>query len=279
VRNARRRCILFAPYYPDKQVDEIDIMHLEQLKDFGDIYCYVNNDDFGEDQVSRLMPYVKEVLSGIHEELDFGSWKRLIQHLGWTKLETYDELVLINNSVIPVGNVTPLFLAASGSDAQFFAPLLVDENYNGPELLLADYMTQHNPFHASAMFVSFFWVIKDKLMREPFFRDFMLGVKKEEDRVAVCYAYERGFTRAILRHEVSWTCLVDRVFRFSCIYTADAFDLVEMGFPYVKRKLFDSTFYYIPNLEARTQGLLRRLPPDIAKVVERFLSKSRELKR
>lgn len=273
VRTAHRRCFLFAAYSPNNKIDSVDLFHLESLKRFGDVYIYMDNDDFSSDQMERVAMNATHVLSGAHGEYDFGSWKRLILYIGWETLETYDEVIFINNSVMLVGDLTHLVSVATESNAQFFAPVFVDEHYNGPPLNFKDYFILKNVFYESAMFSSFYWVLKNQLIREPFFRDFILGIKQQPTRLDVCYEYERGFTRSLLRHGVSTAVLIDRVFKMSFIYTEDAFRLTQMGLPYLKRKVLSQDYYKIPFLQSRIRGLLQQVSPDVAEILKCQLPK------
>jgi lipopolysaccharide biosynthesis protein len=255
-----RRCILFAAYYNNSTVDDIDLSHLKELSQHGDVYYCVDSDNFSPTQIERVMAYTKHVIAKFHGEYDFGSWKLLIKEIGWEALETYDEVIFVNNSVILIGDLSGMLATAKNSSAKFFAPLLIDEHYQGPALLLEDYLHRNNIYYSSAMFSSFFWVVKKSLIEEPFFRNFILGVEIQKDRIDVCYKYERGFTRSLFRHNISFSVLIDRVFRMSSIYTDDAFHLISVGLPYLKRKVLTEDFYNISFFESRVEGLLKRLP-------------------
>jgi lipopolysaccharide biosynthesis protein len=272
---APRRCFLFAGYSPDGTVDEADRFHIANLKRFGDVYVCLDGAIVKTDE---LAPHVKHVMARPHGEYDFGSWKRLIRHIGWNALDAYDEVVFVNNSVILVGDLAPVLCAASRSSARFFAPVFLDEHYIGPAVHLRDYLARTNVYYQSAMFSSFLWVLKRELIREPFFHDFILGVKRQPHRIDVCYEYERGFTRSLLRHGVSYEVFIERVFKMSYIYTADAFALVDRGLPYLKRKIFSQGYYNIPFLEARVKGFLQRVRPEAADIVQRQLLASRKVR-
>lgn len=260
-----RRCILLAGYSSQSTIDEADTFHVKKLSEIGEVYCCFDNDDDNGHLTSQLETAgAKKSLFIKHGEFDFGSWKRLIDHLGWPALEQYDEVIFVNNSMLLLGELLPFLCEFEEGPAVFFAPALIDEHYTGPSLHFSDYLERVNPFHNNTMFLSSFWAMKAELVKSPFVRDFFHSVTQLESRLDVSYKYEMGFTRSLLRRKISFHLFVDLVYPNSFVYTTTAFGLVSKGFPYLKRKALTAQYYPIDMIYARVEGLKRRISQEYA---------------
>ncbi len=268
-----RRCFLFAAYCQNNRVDDFDLYHLKKLAALGDVFFFVDASDFPESELARVRPYVQIAAFEAHREYDFGSWKRLISMIGFDKLSQYDEIVTVNNSLILVGDLESYLKAFELSRASFGAAMLLDENYDGPVVHLSDYIESHDVQISSAMFPSCFWIMKRELFFKPFVKNFFNSVKPEADRLEVCYRYERGFSRSILRHAVKYQVFIDRVFKYSSVYTSDAFKLVDLGLPYIKKKLFTQYYYPIDHLDARITRLTKNVSSEVASALKKQFAK------
>lgn len=269
------RCFLFAAYYPDNKVDDFDLYHLQKLAALGDVFYFVDAADFPKTELARVRPYVRFAGFEKHNEYDFGSWKRLISKIGYDALSRYDEVVIVNNSSILVGELEPCFAAFERSRAHFGAMLLLDEHYNGLVVKLSDYLINQDVLTESAMFPSSFWIFRRQCFVQPFVQHFFETVKREVDRLEVCYRYERGFSRAVFRHAVDYHVFIDKVFKHSSIYTMDAFKLVDLGLPYIKKKLFSQFYYEIDFLDARIKRLIKNSSPAVAALLKKQFGKDR----
>jgi len=214
------------------------------------------------EDVKRLSGLCRSVRAEKHGELDFGSWKRILNTLGWENIRHYDELYLVNNSLIAIGNPQILIDKFRASSASFFSTMIFDEHYTGPDVHVDDFLEGHEVLSESVMMPSFFWGLKKTLFESEFVQRFFSGVEEQTSRIDVCYKYERGFTRMILRRNISCCFYHEMVHANVPVYTSKGFDLVKLGFPYVKRKLFHQEFYHIDHLEDRIRGLLSFTGPE-----------------
>ena len=263
-----RRCILFAGHMIGDNIDEVDLYHVEKLSEIGDVYCCYDNVNLPEDGRCRLVNLgVKLAIALRHGEYDFGSWKRLFRAVGWDEIARYDEVILVNNSVILVGNLLEFLEKFESSDSEFFASALLNEHYPGPTVLVKDYMARNNPHYNNSMFPSVFWAMKKSLVAQNFVRNLFENVRPEADRLDVCYKYERGFSRKILRRNIKTTLFVDVVYPHSFLYTEVGFGLVGRGFPYIKRKSLTAKYYGVRVMDARVEGLCKRIPARAAEIL------------
>ncbi len=261
-----RRCFLFAGHAASGTLDAVDMHHIAALAALGDVHLLYSNGAPPAAQRETLERLTKTCLFVPHDELDFGTWKRLIEYLSWDGMAGYDEVILVNNSMILLSpaNLAQCLERFEQVDALFFAPNVVDENYTGPNLHLSDYLASRSFLQESAMFVSSFWALKRELLMQPFVQNFFATIRKEATRVEVSHKYERGFSRSLMRRQIPYALQVERIYPMSSIYTADAFRLVRLGVPYLKRKALAQEFYPISHLQERVQALARTLNPESA---------------
>jgi len=257
-----KACFLFAAHNPIGRVDEVDFAHISLLAEIGDVYYMSSGAGLHWEDVKRLSKLCKSVRAEKHVELDFGSWKRILNSLGWNNVLDYDELYLVNNSLIPVGDPKILVDKFRSSSASFFSTMIFDEHYTGPDVHIDDFLENYEVLSESVMMPSFFWGLKNVLFGCEFVQKFFSGVEEQPNRIDFCYKYERGFTRMILRRNIPCCFFHDVVHANVPVYTSKGFDLVKIGFPYVKRKLFHQEFYHIDHLADRVRGLISFAGPE-----------------
>lgn len=268
---SKKACFLFAAHNPIGRVDEVDFNHIALLAEIGDVYYMSSGSGLHWEDVKRLSELCKSVRAEKHGELDFGSWKRILKTLGWENVRQYDELYLVNNSLISIGDPKILVDKFRSSTAKFFSTMIFDEHYTGPDVHVDDFLGSHEVLSESVMMPSFFWGLKKPLFSCEFVQKFFSEVEEQPNRIDVCYKYERGFTRMILRRGVSCCFYHEMVHANVPVYTSKGFDLVRLGFPYVKRKLFQQEFYHIDHLGDRIRGLLSFADPERRDMLVRAL--------
>ena len=263
---------LFAAHNPVGRIDEADFIHLELLSGLGDVYYMSSGSGLHWKDINRLSSTVRMVRAETHSELDFGSWKRLIRAIGYTVLEVYDEIYFVNNSLVPVAHPQVFLDKFRGSNAEFFAPMVFDEHYRGQDSHAEDFLSRPEALTDNVMFPSFFWGFKKRLFQQSFVREFFESVKLEKNRLDVCYRYERGFSRIIIKRSIVTCLFYEFVHKNVPVYTETAFHLARLGFPYVKRKLFSGDFYHIDYFRQRVDGLIEFVDPSLRGMLVRTLT-------
>ena len=269
---APRRLILYAGYSTGSNtIMKSDLEHIQELSRFGDVCCWYDNSEIDKSSISEVEVYAKRFYFGTHGEYDFGSWKFLYQKHTAEELDSYDELVLTNNSILLLDKLDRLFTERSFRNEEFFAPLMLDEDFSGPDLFIQDYEAKYDKFSRSVMYASIFWSLRRELFQSDLFIHFINSIRKEEDRLAVCERYERGFSRRLWRNNVTTTTLLPKIYHHVALYTEDAFLLPSLGLPFIKKKAIQRSFYEIPDIIARGRALLCRTHPDYRDTLSRAL--------
>lgn len=270
-----KRLILFAGFSDTGDIPLPDLLLLKELSRFGEVHAYYDNDDIVAQSAAQTTLFVRDLTFEKHNEYDFGSWKRLIEHLGEQVLQDFDELILVNDSVILLGSLDSFFDALTDSAAVFFSPIFLDEDYPGQELLVKDFLDQHPYDVNSSMFASFFWSMKKELFTHYVFKQFVGSIEPQSSRVVFSHSYERGFSRSILRHGFPYVTHVEKVYPYSSVYTENAFLLAAHGLPFIKKKALAPVFYTIRYLDQRIEMLRSVVSTDFAPGLDDFVARAK----
>ena len=118
-----KRLILFAGYCASNSVVNLqDVALISELSRYGDVHCWYNNVSMPPGSLAVFEGISTSVMVKQHGEFDFGSWKYLYQSLGRDFVETYDEVVLTNNSILILDKFEGLFTFRSQRPEEFFSP-------------------------------------------------------------------------------------------------------------------------------------------------------------
>ncbi|WP_047049295.1 rhamnan synthesis F family protein [Vibrio mexicanus] len=250
-----KRLFCFASYHEDNSISEADFEFMESLSKYGDIYLYSDNSSLNSKDIERALSICKDATFSNHGEYDFGSWKRMISSISNDDLELYDELYIVNNSVYLVNELTKFIDGFSDSSHDILAPCLLDEHYSGSRMHFQDYFANFDALSESAMLPSFFLGFKLKaFLTSPIFPLFE-SVKKEKNRLDVCYKYERELSRIIFRLNFSIMYMYEFVNANSFVYTSKIFPIIKNGFPFFKKKLALAEYYPVLFLAEQVVGI------------------------
>ncbi len=172
-----KRICLFAGYSGNNVIGKDVLFYLKELGRFADVYCFFDN-TLTPDERKKLENIVASAWGKKHRKYDFGSWGELIRHLGWKKINSYDELLLVNDSCL--GGVFPL-------DGMFR-----EMEKRGVEAWGA----------SGAHFVmSYFVCVNKKVFSSPEFRYFFENIKEESNKEIIIKKYERGLDRLLKKYK------------------------------------------------------------------------------
>lgn len=215
---AKRRICFFAGFNADGIIHEYVVYYISQLADICDVH-YLADCEMGDGQLEKLAPYVKSARGYRHEKYDFGSWQELASQMGWSSIETYDELILCNDSCYgPLSPLSRLFETMESKDIDFWGMT------ESSELL-----TRH--------LQSYFLVFRNNVIRSGILKQFFSGVRKQQI-----------FWNYVVKYEIFITqMLVNAGFKFEAYLktksaiNATTFPMTIVGgfnFPFIKIKSF-----------------------------------------
>ncbi len=172
------RICLLAGYDKKNVVQDYVVYLARKLSKISDVY-YFADAKMPETELKKLKNYTKYAASTPHKGYDFVSWQILMNHIGWEKIMTYDEMIICNDSVYgPMRNMEDIFDYMSLRDYDFWG---LTENYN-------------SNYHLD----SYFMVFRQDVLKHPKFHEFWNNIipspnRKTYESVLTPYLTELGF--------------------------------------------------------------------------------------
>ena len=176
----RRRLAVFASYSSDGVLPPQVMPYLNGLKEVAETIVVVCDNDLLPSEVSKLKSLSTHVITGRHEEYDFGSYKRGIAWARETgQLAKIDNLILCNDSCFgPINSFEPMFNTMDARDHDFWG------------------VTDSHQF--SYHLQSYFLVFSPKVFNSTAYNVFFSEVKKQANVQEVIMNYELGLTKTLV---------------------------------------------------------------------------------
>lgn len=167
--NTKRACIYFI-YDKDGIVDDYVLSQLKDIKrNVSFLHCVVNGVLLPESK-KKLEPIVDEIFERENKGVDIGAYKAATEHIGWSELNKFDELVLMNNTCFgPVYPFKEVFDWASKKDMDIWGLTLGTKfNWFGTK----DYLHYNkSKTHIQSYFIVFRKPLLGSGLLTSFFRD------------------------------------------------------------------------------------------------------------
>lgn len=185
--HARRACIYFI-YDKDGIIDDYIVYQLNDLrKNVEYIHCVING-KLTPDGRCALAAIADEIYVRENEGNDIGAYKAAIKYIGWEKLFSYDELVLMNNTCFgPIYPFEEVFDWAKGQDIDFWGLTWDQKSY---QLESNNYLH----YNDSKIFIqSYFLVLRKSLLGSRLLVDFFNEIPEKTNYFRSGLFYEYAF--------------------------------------------------------------------------------------
>ncbi|MBO4625818.1 MAG: hypothetical protein J5679_00880 [Alphaproteobacteria bacterium] len=184
-----KRLFLFAGYDADGIADASLILYVRALSKLGDVVLYMDS-NCNKQEFKKLTPYVLYADGLRHGEYDFGSYKRgFIWARDNLDLSKYDFVYIVNDSVY--GPLFPLKTYLEKMEASHTDAFGLVKN------------TKSSHPHIQSWFIG----MRKSVFLAKWFDEFISGVRPLKSKGAITHTYEHGFTKNVVEHGGTWTCL------------------------------------------------------------------------
>lgn len=214
----KKRICLFAGFDTRGEVADYVIFYIKALAQISDVYYW---GEFAADdsEKAKLEPYCKGVYFQEHDKYDFGSWQELVKAIGREEIETYDEVILANDSCYgPLSDLGVLFEEMDSRKVDFWG--------------LSMAHLQH--IHLQ----SYFMVLKKPVIKSDIFYNFLASVKPEKNHRMICAQYEQRFTYVLNKAGFKFDALIPYADRAHHPYYDIEAAIRDYNFPLIKIKFF-----------------------------------------
>ncbi len=240
-----RRVCLYAAYDVDGVVDDYVLDYLRELSRHADVY-YLADGVMSSAELAKLSDLTVGAWAIPHGRYDFGSYSLLASELvGWETIEQYDEMLFANDSCYLLRSLDEVFARMGGKAADWWGLQATKMDFSRSEghsapIHIAEAKRFHtdveawNPHyrtHLSSYLLSF----RRPVFTDPGFRRRLEAVVKQEFKDQVILKYEIGISDYLIDAGFDFDTFIPFLYPFHPLYSADYFDLVEQGFPLLKR--------------------------------------------
>ena len=281
-RRPRRAC-LFAGFDADGIVDDYVVGYVRELSRHADVY-YLADCHLEDGELDKLAPYTRGRWTIRHGRYDFGSYAMLARDLiGWDTLAEYDEVLLTNDSSYLVRPLDQVFETMDARPAHWWGLQATDDDFTpgdlerlGRRLRVADLVEdsrRERPWRMSDCFHvgSYFLVLRSDVIADPEFRRRLDTVARQSDKNSIIRKYEIGISSYLTLAGYHVETFVEGVLPFHPIYRESAFDLLEEGFPFVKRQFLHENPFHVVDLYNWKERVLAAVPDADVDAFERNL--------
>ena len=267
-----RRACLFAGYDRDGLVDDTVVTYLSELSRHADVF-YLADGVLRPGELDRVSAITHGAWSVPHGAYDFGSFSLLARDLvGWERLAAYDEVVLANDSCYLLRDLDDVFAEMDARACDWWSLQATSMQHD------ESYVTDDSPIpleEAKRRYIgqrhwgddrflhlsSYFLVFRRPVLDDPGFRWRLDTVTPQEEKRLVIHKYEVGISRYLVDAGFELDTFLPDLWAFHPLYSRHFFDLVQHGFPLVKRNFLGENPRHVADL-ASWEDRLRALVPD-----------------
>ncbi|WP_139981918.1 CDP-glycerol glycerophosphotransferase family protein [Nocardioides litoris] len=264
-----RRACLVAGFDRDGLVDPTVVDYVRELSRFGDVF-YLAACPLDDGELEKLAPWTADAWAVPHGSYDFGSYAMLASTLvGWDRLETYDEVLLVNDSCYLLRSLDEVFAAMERRECDWWGLQVTARHFDGgaggralPDVLAhPELFPSWQPDYDDYLHVgSYFLGLRRPVLTDPGFRRRLERVAPQRTKINIIYKYETGTTRYLLGRGFTLGLFVDDLLPYHPMYGPGAFDLVDRGLPVLKRGLLAQNPYDTPDLADWRQRVAASVP-------------------
>ncbi|MCA0433900.1 MAG: CDP-glycerol glycerophosphotransferase family protein [Proteobacteria bacterium] len=256
-----RRICLFAGYDRDGQMDDTVVEYVTELSKFSDVY-YLADCKMDGSQLLKLSGITRGAWAIRHGAYDFGSWSKLARELvGWETIETYDELLLVNDSCYLLRPLDEAFSTMARSDADWWGMqagkgLISTWRRQGLAFdtavteVKAGLLTAFEDDPEYDFFVaSYFLAYRSPVFNDQDFRQLLNSVAPHGSKKLTIKKYEIGLTRWLLSRGYDFDAYLPKVYAKNAVFSDIVFDVISEGFPLLKRYFLSDNHYQVSGLD------------------------------
>ncbi len=173
-----KRVCLLAGFDKDNIIQDYVVFLVQELSKISDVY-YFADAEIPKKELLKIKAYTKYAESAPHMGRYFGSWQYLMHYIGWKTLESYEEMIICNDSIYgPMTNIEDIFDYMELRNYDFWG---LTENY-------------HSNYHLDSYFMVFNQDIIKNCKFQEFWKSITPGIgSKSYETVLTPFLTELGF--------------------------------------------------------------------------------------
>lgn len=235
-KNNENRLIIYFIYDRDGLVDRYVLYMLEDLKKNAKDICVVVNGNLKDGQKEKLAPYAMRVLERENSGMDVWAYKEAMESFGWEALANYDEIVLMNYTMMgPIYPFREMFDVMAERDLDFWGITKFHKTDFDPFGTLPD---GYIPEHIQSHFIG----VRQEMVKSEAFHKYWDEMPFIKDYLKSVGYHESMFTKRFADQGFKWDVYADSTdmegFTYNPIMSAAVKMIKEKRCPIFKRRSF-----------------------------------------
>ena len=233
-----KRLCVFVHYNQENSVSPVDLKTLQNLSEFMTNVVFISNSPLSDKETDEIKALGKNISVRQRENsgMDFGAWRDVLLSLGWENIDSYDELVLCNNSFFPpVFRLEKMFAEMEAKKLDFWGntvfPRLDDGSY-----IHRDYIPEH---------LQSYWLVFTRNATEnAAFRRFWQDMPDYSEYIEVVANCESQLTELLAKEGLKYEPYIRETYYMSRFLNNYALpyekpaSLLLLGDPFIKKKCY-----------------------------------------
>lgn len=125
IKGENNRLLIYFFFDRDGIVDDYIVYMLEEMKKYVKDIVVVSNGNISEQGKERFAAFTDCIIERENEGFDVGAYKETLQTVGWEKLANYDEVIMMNYTIMgPVYPLQEMFDTMDEKDLDFWGPTM-----------------------------------------------------------------------------------------------------------------------------------------------------------
>lgn len=232
-----RRICLFAGYNYNNIISDYVINYIKELSKHSEVY-YLANDYLPELELSKIKPYIKNGWISKHGKYDFISYSKLAKtYVGWDTIDSYDELLMVNDNCMCVNSFTPVFDKMDSKDLDAWWLLFTDSFNIDKTYEVKDYFLYDKNYNSCLGLGSYFISLRSSFFKTFKFKNFLNSFEKLNNKIENYINFERDFY-LLMHNETKISCFYEQISSYPISSMTEAFMLIKNSFPLLNIRIF-----------------------------------------
>lgn len=197
--SSTKRLILYFMYDKDGIIDDYVIYMLESLKKVSDEILVINNGTLSEKGKDKLNKISVKIIERANEGYDVWAYKTGLEHYGWEALEQFDEVVMMNFTIMgPVFPLEEMFDTMNRKDLDFWGITKFHEYSAGDPFGTISY--GYIPEHIQSHFIA----VRKNFLKTEDFKNYWDNMPMVHDYTEAVGFHEAIFTKKFADMGYQW---------------------------------------------------------------------------
>lgn len=195
------RLLLYVHFNKNNGVSEHVLYQLMNIRPLFKKVVFISNSSLSTEDMKRIKETSNDVIERENIGFDFAAWRDGIRHVGWTELESYDSVTLMNDTCFgPIYSIKDLYSEMEKMDIDFWG--ITDHIASESGMPGNDASIPHH-------IQSYLTVYNKSVVQSDAYQNFWNNVQDYRDVEKVIQEYETQLTQILSKANYIWKVFFD----------------------------------------------------------------------